>query len=104
MVTHQTASLITANACGRSQALARSSRSTVSRIAVMVQPSAPPSARGTLACSRFQATRQRAEQNRACSRRGVNKAPHCSQFLLSVTMPMLRVTTALTWVRNWSAG
>src|SRR6516164_9021715 len=86
MVTHQTASLITANACGRSQPLARSSRSIVSRIAVMVQPSAPPSAGGSLAFSRFHATRQRAEQKRACSRRGVNEAPHCSQFLVSITM------------------
>src|SRR5258705_4483413 len=85
MVTHQTASLITAKACGRSQPLARSSRSIVSRIAVIVQPSAPPSAGGTLAFSRFHATRQRAEQKRACSRRGLNNTPHCSQFLLSVT-------------------
>ena len=85
MVTHQTASLITANACGRSQPLARSSRSIVSRIAVIVQPSAPPSAGGSLAFMRFHATRQRAEQKRACSRRGANRTPHCSQFLLSVT-------------------
>ena len=86
MVTHHTASLITANACGRSQPLARSSRSIVSRMAVMVQSSAPPSAGEPLACSRFHATRQRAEQKRACSRRGANEAPHCSQFLVSVTM------------------
>jgi hypothetical protein len=32
---------------------------------------------------RFQATRQRAEQNRACSRRGANDVPHCSQILVS---------------------
>ena len=85
MVTHQTASLITANACGRSQPLARSSRSIVSRMAVIVQPSVPPSAGGSLAFSRFHATRQRAEQKRACSRRGANRTPHCSQFRLSVT-------------------
>jgi len=30
---------------------------------------------------RFQLTRQRGEQNLACSRRGVNGAPHCAQFL-----------------------
>ena len=54
-------------------------------MAVMVQSSAPPSAGGLLACSRFHATRQRAEQKRACSRRGANAEPHCSQFLVSVT-------------------
>src|ERR1700752_2547371 len=101
MVTHQTASLTTAKACGRSQPLARSSRSIVSRIAVIVQPSVPPSAGGSLAFSRFHATRQRAEQKRAGSRRGGNRTPHCSQFLLSVTganvtrnaPPDLRVVT-----------
>ena len=92
MVTHHTASLITANACARSQPRACSSRSIVSRIAVIVQSSAPPSAGESLAFSRFHATRQRAEQNRACSRRGVNTALHCSHFLLSVTILMLRVT------------
>ena len=90
MVTHHTASLIAANACGWSQPLARSSRSIVSRMAVMVQSSAPPSTGGSLAFSRFHATRQRAEQKRACSRRGANNAPHCSQFLVSVTT--LKVT------------
>ena len=35
------------------------------------------SAGGSPTCWRFQATRQRAEQNRACSRRGANEAPHC---------------------------
>ena len=86
MVTHHTASLITANACGWSQPLARSSRSIVSRMALMVQSSAPPSAGEPLACSRFHVTRQRAEQKRACSRRGANEAPHCSQSLVSVTI------------------
>src|SRR5580704_6621288 len=57
----------------------------VSRMAVMVQSSVPPSAGESLACSRFHATRQRAEQKRACSRRGVNEAPHCSHALVSVT-------------------
>ena len=55
----------------------------VSRIAVMDQSSAPVSAGGSLALCRFQATRQRAEQNRACSRRGANDVPHCSQTLVS---------------------
>jgi hypothetical protein len=55
----------------------------VSRIAVMDQPSAPVSAGESLALWRFQATRQRAEQNRACSRRGANGVPHCSQILMS---------------------
>ena len=45
----------------------------LSRIAVMDQSSAPVSAGGSLALCRFQATRQRAEQNRACSRRGANE-------------------------------
>jgi hypothetical protein len=90
MVTHHTASLIAANACGWSQALARSNRSIVSRMAVMVQSRVPPWAGGSLAFSRFHATRQRAEQKRACSRRGANDAPHCSQFLVSATT--LKVT------------
>jgi hypothetical protein len=53
---------------------------------VIVPSLTPPSAGVAPAFSRFHATRQRAEQKRACSRRGVNNAPHCSQFLLSVTM------------------
>src|SRR5712692_9819408 len=85
MVAHHTASLITANACGRSEPLARSSRSIVSRIAVMVQSSAPAAAGVSPTFSRFHATRQRAEQNRACSRRGANVAPHCAQSLVSLT-------------------
>jgi len=76
----------------------------VSRIAVIVQPSAPPSAGGSLAFSRFHATRQRAEQKRACSRRGVKSTPHCSHFLLSVTSSMLRVTNALTCPPTRIAG
>src|SRR5438046_10534340 len=83
MVTHHTASLITAKPLARSQSVARRSRPVVSRIAVMDQPSAPVSAGGSLALWRFQATRQRAEQNRACSRRGANDVPHCSQILVS---------------------
>ena len=83
MVTHHTASLITAKPLARSQPLARRSRSVVSRIAVMDQSSAPVSAGGSLAWRRFHATRQRAEQNRACSRRGANDVPHCSQIRVS---------------------
>ena len=83
MVTHHTASLITANPLARSQSVVRRSRPVVSRIAVMDQSSAPVSAGGSLALCRFQATRQRAEQNRACSRRGANDVPHCSQILVS---------------------
>jgi hypothetical protein len=65
----------------------------VSRIAVMVQPSALTAAGGSPACWRFQATRQRAEQNRACSRRGANNVPHCSHFRVSViTLPATHVT------------
>src|ERR1700678_4167426 len=84
MVTHHTASLITAKACGRCHPVARRSRSVVSRIAVMDQSRAPDSAGGSLAFWRFHETRQRAEQNRACSRRGANVASHCSHFLVSV--------------------
>ena len=93
MVTHHTASLITAKPSARSQSPACSSRPVVSRIAVSDQSSAPVSAGVSLAWWRFQATRQRAEQNRACSRRGANTAPHCSQFLMSAIGHMLRVTT-----------
>jgi hypothetical protein len=32
-------------------------------------------------------TRQRAKQNRACSRCGANDLPHCSQFRVSATIP-----------------
>src|ERR1700685_1556832 len=68
----------------------------VSRIAVIDQPSALTAAGGSPACWRFQATRQRAEQNRACSRRGANNVPPCSHFRVSVITlprPMLRVTS-----------
>src|SRR5580704_1242422 len=100
MVTHQTASLMAAKPCGWSDVLACSSRSTVSCIAAMVHPSAPASTGGSPTCWRFQATRQRAEQNRACSRGGANEAPHCSHWRISVITlspgPMLRVTAALS--------
>src|SRR5271156_1250080 len=79
----------------------------VSRIAVMVQPSALTAAGGSPAGWRFQATRQRAEQNRACSRRGANTVPHCSHFRVSVITlppPMLRVTAALSRIRRSKAS
>jgi hypothetical protein len=49
----------------------------------MDQSSALVSA-GPCAWRRFHAARQRAEQNRACSRRGEKGAPHWSQFRISV--------------------
>jgi len=94
MVTHHTASPITANPRGRSRAVILGNRFVVSRIAVMDQLSALTWAAGSLVFWRFHATRQRAEQNRACSRRGGNTLPHCSQSLTSATWPMLRVTGA----------
>ena len=65
----------------------------VSRIAVMDQPSAPVSAGGSLALRRFHATRQRGEQNRACSRRGANDMPHCSQILVSAITGLVSAIT-----------
>ena len=59
------------------------SRSVVSLIAVRDHRSALTPAAGSPVFSRFHATRQRAEQNRACSRRGANEPPHCSQFRIS---------------------
>ena len=87
MVTHHTASLITANPLAWSRPPERKSRSVLSRIAVMDQSSGPVSAGESLAWWRFHATRQRAEQNRACSRRGANDVPHCSQFRISAICP-----------------
>src|ERR1700677_4370182 len=83
MVTHHTTSPITANPWAWSRPPPRISRSVVSRIAVMDQSSGPVSAGRSLAFWRFHATRQRAEQNRACSRRGANTVPHCSQSRVS---------------------
>jgi hypothetical protein len=51
----------------------------------MDQSSGPASAGESLALRRFHATRQRAEQNRACSRRGVNDVPQFAQFRVSAT-------------------
>jgi len=80
-----TASLLTATALAPSQPPAGRRRSVVSLMAMTDQSSAPVSAGGSLAWRRFQATRQRGEQNRACSRRGANDVPHCSQFRVSAT-------------------
>jgi hypothetical protein len=57
----------------------------VSLIAVMDQRSALAPAFRSPVFSRFHAARQRAEQNRACSRRGTNEVPHCSQVRISAT-------------------
>src|SRR5215472_8425961 len=112
MVTHQTASPITAKACGRSLGLTLPSRSVVSRIAIIAHPSALASDRWppALPCSQFSvphccrfrfawfqfslfhATRQRAEQNRACSRLGANSVPQRAHVRLSAICPRLRVT------------
>src|ERR1039457_6182629 len=83
MVTHHTASPITANARGRSNVLALGSRSVASLIAELDHCSALPPAFRSPICSRFHTTRQRAEQNRACSRRGTNEVPHRSEFRIS---------------------
>ena len=74
---------ITANARALSPALTLGSRAVVSLIAVTDHKSALTSPAGSPVFPRFQATRQRTEQNRACSRRGANRAPHCSQFRIS---------------------
>ena len=87
MVTHHTASLITMKARGWSHTLTLGSRSIVSLIAVMDHISALTPGSGSPVCSRFHATRQWAEQNRACSRRGTNAVPHCSQPRISATGP-----------------
>src|SRR5260370_22581132 len=52
---------------------------------MMDQSSALASAARSIAFWPFHATRQRAEQNRACSRRGANNVPHCSQIRVSPT-------------------
>jgi hypothetical protein len=57
----------------------------VSRIAVIDQSRALAE---VIACPdrwRFQLTRHRGEQKRACSRRGVKTPPQCAQFLESAT-------------------
>jgi MFS family permease len=81
---------MTAIARGRSRAGIRRSRRVVSVIAVMDHCNALPPVLGSPVCWRFHAARQRAEQNRACSRRGTNNVPHCSQLRISATSHILR--------------
>jgi len=76
---------MTANAWAWCHAVTWERRCVVSFIAVMDQASALVPAFRSPACSRFQAARQAGEQNRACSRRGTNGVPHCSQALVSAT-------------------
>src|SRR5262249_21685143 len=52
-------------------------------IAMTDHCSALAPAAGSPVRSRFQAARQRILQNRACSRRGTNTPPHCSQTRVS---------------------
>src|SRR6202451_3257136 len=76
-----------------------------SHIAVMDHSSALASACGSPVCSRFHATRQRGRQNRACSRRGANTVPHCSQSRVSViTTHVTRNGTVLQAVSSRHAG
>src|SRR5260221_2220862 len=91
MVTHHTASPITVNARGRSAALTLGSRSAVAVIAVIDHCSVLAPALRSPVCLRFHSTRQPAEQNRACSRRGANEVPHCSQFRMSATTLVLHI-------------
>src|SRR5690349_13255132 len=84
MVTHQTASPITAKARGRSAARTVGSRSVVSLMAMIDHSRAVASPADSPIAVRFHATRQRAEQNLACSRRGSNTVPHCAQVRVSV--------------------
>jgi hypothetical protein len=63
----------------------RPTRSVASSIAVIDQSRAFTEEAASPVCSRFQAWRQRAEQNRACSRRGANRVPHCSHTRVSPT-------------------
>src|SRR5258708_38148573 len=98
MVTHHTASLTTAKALGRSEAMTLASRSVASAIAMIDQASAFTPAAGSARCSRFQATRQPAEQNLARSRRGVDEAPpwaHVLEMAISRSDAQRRRLTAL---------
>ena len=51
-------------------------RRVLSLIAVMAHRGAHAPAAGSTTCLRFDATRQRPEQNRACSQRGANTMLH----------------------------
>jgi hypothetical protein len=74
-----------ASAAGSGHVVAWERRCVVSFIAVMDHASALIPALRSPTCSRFRATRQAGEQNRACSRRGMNGVPHRSQALVSAT-------------------
>ena len=78
---------MTAKARVWSAALTRRNRPVASCIAATDQPSAVALAGRSPVFSRFQATRQRAEQNLACSRRGSNTTPQCAHSLRSVIRP-----------------
>src|SRR5215831_14166596 len=91
MVIHHTASPITASARGRSHSPTWGSRSVVSLIAVIAHCSALAPAFKSPICPRFHAIRQGTQQNRACSRRGENGLPHCSQLRVSATTPVLHI-------------
>ncbi len=83
IVTHHTASLTAVNARTAFHAWPQASRSVASPMAVTDQPSALAWAARSPRWARTQATRQSAEQNRTCSRRGVNTVAHCSHFRVS---------------------
>src|SRR5829696_9516461 len=74
-----------ANAIVRPDPLDMASRRLASPIAGTDHSNALAPTTGSPVLSRFYATRQRAEQNRSCSRRGANTAPHCSHTPLSMT-------------------
>src|SRR5215831_3976452 len=87
MVTHHTASPIAANARGRSHTVTSASRPATSPIAVTDHRSALAAAAGSPICPRFHTTRHGTQQNRACSRRGTNTAPHWAHWRLSAINP-----------------
>jgi hypothetical protein len=74
----------------------------VSVIALIDQDSALADPAGSPSCSRFHAIRHRAEQNRACSRRGAKNLPHCWHFRASVTAQSYARRTRL--MRRMSAS
>jgi hypothetical protein len=58
----------------------------------------------TMAWSQFQARRHSAQQNRACSRRGVNRAPQYEQLRVSVTSShVTRGDKGLLWLSIFTA-
>src|ERR1022692_2957915 len=97
MVTHHTASPITANARARSPARTRGSRSVVSLIAVMDHRSALTSPAGPPIVPRFQATRQRTEQNRAWPAAGRERGAHRLAFRLITRLARVWPTEIIGW-------